>query len=1159
MTSTVTNRDDLIVYREREKEYEKARRDALERQTEAPTLLWRSAAKTVSLATGATTFWLKTGVGAAKWSLAASRQTTNAVIGLNQSVLEYVLRAGGRDLNERTALALRQGQAEHLVDKWVSSLHTTLTAASLLAATGFYVAETTLDWSSESSLNGLHFLNALFGSTDASRAVAAIVEVMKKEYDKPGPDGRVNSVHAYELLSTVASFLFLQRSGRRKTEMEWRAACGDTTIWDIVIDDRGFRADVLGTRRPEVVANADAVLQTPLAEDPNDEFAAIAGAVEEDVLSNSVALSADDQTRLTDEEIRQRILEQLPPGSRATITTETMLVKTTKVDVHAAENTHIEAPPGMIMVSEHPNFDNSSDVQTVVFRTASKVASTAQVAPNEQLSLDNVDTSETLDSDDTESTVQAESSHHSSGVVPQLGIDPDASLVRHEIGHSMQNGAQNAPTAPVANQKKTRTAVTESTLLPVIRRTRPSQTKHGKERVPDNGRPERNERSGAIGKGWVPASPNRSSAVLNPTIPTSSRSRSSSGGGFSKALSQTLRPLTSATDNSKKPVFHVPMTQPSTPFTSPGRTTPAAYESQSAGYFTLHEQRRESTYSQTDTYSLHSNDSRPPSPTMSRAHLKASNSFSKTRSQTEISTYQNLDESAELGSLHHRRSHSFGASLYSMGTKNTAEDPLVLAPKTPMPRRSIFEDNKMLIALARDGIVPGQFPQRHLIWTLRRFGRSATAAYGQGFLRFMGLPVEPELLAKSREMVKKDVHHEHVSFATYTGFPEETIIKSSYLEPQGFERTYSDEFAPLIHFITIDLESKAIVLTCRGTLGFEDILTDSACDSADLYWQGQAYKVHRGIRDAARRLMDSRNGNNIMSTLKDNLEEFPEFGLVLVGHSLGGAVAAVLAIMLSEPSKHEPGEADKPSFVTSQRQKLLPSQAHAAAMKDIPPVALPAGRPIHVYAFGAPACVSSTLRVATRGLITTVINANDIIPYLSLGTLQDFKAVARLLKEDVSGVFKNIRERISERLASAVYSFFRTGYSHSEATAGPPPSSDLAGDALGEDTWMWNELVEMRKVMVNEKLVPPGEIFTLESTRVFDRDPDQTTTGGAEQAKHYTPLGRPATRVQLKYVRDVEKRFSEVRFTKSMFMEHTPYHYENNLSALERGVYDYAV
>ena len=544
---------------------------------------------------------------------------------------------------------------------------------------------------------------------------------------------------------------------------------------------------------------------------------------------------------------------------------------------------------------------------------------------------------------------------------------------------------------------------------------------------------------------------------------------------------------------------------------------------------------------------------------MSRTHLKASNSISKTRSQTEISMYQNEDEMAEHMSSHHQRSRSFQPSLYSMGTKNSAEDPLVLAPKTPMLRRSIFEDNKMLLALARDGIVPGQFPCRHLIWTLRRFGRSATAAYGKGFLRFMGLPVEPELLTKSREISQKGTHHEHISFSTYTGFPEETIIKSSYLEPQGFERTYSGEFAPLIHFITIDLESKAIVLTCRGTLGFEDILTDMACDSDDLYWQGQAYKVHRGIHDAARRLMDSRNGNNIMFTLKENLEQYPEFGLVLAGHSLGGAVAALLAIMLSEPSKHEPGEADKPSFITAKRQKLLPSLAHTAAMNDIPPVALPAGRPIHVYAFGSPACVSPALRVATRGLITTVINANDIIPYLSLGTLQDFKAVARRLKEDVSGAFTNIKQRASERIGRAILSFFLTGYSHSETTAGPPPPSNLAGDALGEDTWMWNELAEMRKVMVSEKLVPPGEIFTLESTRVFDRAPDETTMGGAEQAKHYTPLGRPATRIQLKYVRNVEKRFSEIRFTRSMFAEHTPYHYENNLSALERGVYDDAI
>jgi hypothetical protein len=49
-------------------------------------------------------------------------------------------------------------------------------------------------------------------------------------------------------------------------------------------------------------------------------------------------------------------------------------------------------------------------------------------------------------------------------------------------------------------------------------------------------------------------------------------------------------------------------------------------------------------------------------------------------------------------------------------------------------------------------------------------------------------------------------------------------------------------------------------------------------------------------------------------------------------------------------------------------------------------------------------------------------------------------------------------------------------------------------------------------------------------------------------------LGRPAIRSVLKYVRDVERRFAEVRFGGSMLLDHSPGRYEASLSALGRGV-----
>lgn len=1024
------------------------------------------------------------------------------------------------------------------------------------------MAQTTIDWTQDSSLQGLTFLNNVFGCTESSRAVAAIVTLMRKELNKPMPDGSDGSVSNFNLLLSVASFLFLQRSGRRKTEIEWRESGGDATIWDIVLDDKGFRADVVATKRKDVITTTHSIVQSPVQED-HDELARIGKELEDEAMMNAVSLSPWDQTTLTDEEIQHRIIEQLPPGSRATITNESRTLKTITVDVHGLEATHIEAPPGMVMVSEHLNHNAgpSESKQTVVFRTASRTASRAEVTAKMQFKSTSDDyavVTETPDAGDHGSsaklTVPAALSRASS--LREALRDAASSESVQRQRNSQQDVPLLGPLSPAANQKKARRPVIEH-LTSGPRSRRGSTSRGRKEKIdPEEDKNDKDESIGMIKKALKSLTPAQSSTTLNKVVPHSSRHRSNSGSGFSGPFSQSLKPLTVKRDNARKPAFQVPLTQPTTPLMTP-RGTPSGYENTNTSYFAVHEQRRESIYSQTDAYSIHSNESGPPSPTASRTHFRASNSISKAQSHTEISAYQDQNSRPEEGNTRHRRSRSFVPSLYSMGTKDSQEDSIVLRPKVPLPKPSIFENDKMLLALANDGKVPGQFPRRHIIWTLQRYSKFASAAYGNRFLTFMGLSAEEREVQKSRNFIKI-VNLEHNSFSLYTDLPEETIVTSSFLDPQAVAHEFSGEFSALIHFVSLDFEAKAVVLTCRGTLGFGDLLTDMTCDYADMYWQGQLYQVHRGILEAARRFVDSKDGGQIMTAIKEKLEEYPEFGFVLCGHSLGGAVAAVLAIMLAEPSKHAPGEADAPAFVIGRQPKLLSSQAFSSGSKEHPPIILPAGRPIHVYSYGSPATVSPALRIATRGLITTVINGNDLFPCLSLGTLHDFRAVARLLRDDVQGRFNQLKERASNRIWHSIYSFLWAGHEHVQATSGVQDRSTLAGDGLGEDHWMWNELVEMRKVMTSEKLVPPGEIFTLDSSRVFDRDPDRSTKDAAEQAKSFKPgLGRAATRVHFKWVRNVERRFSEIRFCRTMLLEHYPWQYEKALGALEMGVMEF--
>lgn len=1013
------------------------------------------------------------------------------------------------------------------------------------------------------SIQGLSTLNAILGSTESSRAVAAIVTLIKDELRKPEASSREVVPYA-DLMIGIVGFVMLQRWGRRKTELDFREAGGEETLWDTVIDDKGFRADVVGTRKKGMVSihgNAGGPPMTFTSPDDEDDFEALERGTLYD--SPGLSLSPEDGTSLTDEEIRERIMRQLPAGARAVVTSETVTAKTIKVDIYDAETAHIDPPPGTVMVAERLNHKESGNgmrggpQQTVIFRTALQRSSSAEIPSTPGLSQ-LTSNEEHVDHNDAEDLFMMKSAPKQISIVDEPTQIDDSGFGHSDHEDDVQQSTPPTPPpkifGPMANQKKSRRPV----ILPRSKSppstnviTRVPQVKNKKEK-PSHGA--KADKGGVLKKALKSLSPSQSSTAVK---------------DIHKSLPQRKPPF-STTFQEPKPRAssvargditprkqHMPLSHGPTPLTSPNLQRTTQVES-SSNYFAVHDRRRDSLVSQvTETYSVQSIESRPGSPSFRRTHTRRTSGLTHTASEIALALKESESRvDSASGTVHHRRSRSFVPSLYSMATKGSTEA-LILAPKTPVHRMSIYEDHNILNALILTGKVPGMFPDRHLVGTVRRFSRFASASYGANFLRVMGLTGE-EQLSNTTDLMTLDVHHEHSSFSSHTGLPPDTILLSSFYDPKGVTGNTDwspSAISPLIHFISIDDDSKAVVLTCRGTLGFEDVLTDMTCDYDDLVWQGQCYTVHKGIHASARRLLGG-SGSRVMATIRATLEQYPDYGLVLCGHSLGGAVAAILAILISEPSF----EGSKSAFVTGDKPKLLTHHNTRGPFTSyIPPISLPAGRPIHVYAYGTPACMSELLRVATRGLITTVVNHADIVPSLSLGILHDFRTVALHLKTDTTDALGALRTRVWERVKLAVKSSF---YNNPH---GPPPPENMAGDGLGEDTWAWSALQTLRASMINEKLVPPGEVFVVETTRVFDRldpevsreavfGPDDTKDDRTE--KLYRALGRPATRVQFKLVRDVETRFGELRFGRDMFGDHSPGRYEAALAALEKGIYD---
>ncbi|KAB8294698.1 hypothetical protein EYC80_006661 [Monilinia laxa] len=451
----------------------------------------------------------------------------------------------------------------------------------------------------------------------------------------------------------------------------------------------------------------------------------------------------------------------------------------------------------------------------------------------------------------------------------------------------------------------------------------------------------------------------------------------------------------------------------------------------------------------------------------------------------------------------HRRTHSNEESIFTLHTNNSE----IFLPNSRNEKET-FESRGALKSLIRTGTIDGIFPQQHIVQNITRFVKFASASYGSNFLRVMGIS-DP---SKRKEL--DAMHHlEHQSFSSHTQLDADTILLSSFVDPQGGTDSsgLTNTGVPMVHYVSLDHQSHAVVLTCRGTLGFEDVLADMTCDYDELVWRGKAYKVHKGIHASARRLLEG-SGGRVIATIKAALEEFPDYGLVMCGHSLGGGVSALLAIMISEPASHGT------SFVTSYASENS-CTPYKITSDSFHMLHLPPGRPIHVYAYGPPATVSPSLRLATRGLITTIVNGSDVVPFLSLGLLHDLQAVALAFKNDNSGAKAEVKRRVWTGMSN---SFSEKWYGRSGHGTGEEE----------EDKWAYAALKALRACMLSSKLVPPGEVFVVESMAIlernsFTRNGDRSDLGNVKECG----LGKPATRTIL-----------------------SPGRYESSLRALAKGV-----
>lgn len=124
-------------------------------------------------------------------------------------------------------------------------------------------------------------------------------------------------------------------------------------------------------------------------------------------------------------------------------------------------------------------------------------------------------------------------------------------------------------------------------------------------------------------------------------------------------------------------------------------------------------------------------------------------------------------------------------------------------------------------------------------------------------------------------------------------FFEKALDHASLANHPGFcpiMSRFSPEANRPVFMMCQDMQTQEVVLAVRGTYSLHDLITDISCDAAPFMWSF----AHRGIADSAR---------DVHAAVIDKLHSLQAgrrepLNLRVVGHSLGGGVAALLTLIL---------------------------------------------------------------------------------------------------------------------------------------------------------------------------------------------------------------------------------------------------------------------